>query len=324
MALYLNSFPVDVTPTEASLPYLDYPDWQSSTSAKKTKFNQFAAWRYEMSQEERGDGQNMIRMVLLKGPQVSAEISRGTFDLGRFWRIGCLFIEDAVSAQFAKLGFAVEHSKFERFVLRPYSGTPDDRIELATGLSFSARRPFREDRYRFALSFQWVVRAMFRDSLTNDSLARIALGMPVIYKPAGASPPELLEFTNRYIGRVRSIDPASASAVVMCKDDEPRTLPLGNLRLESSPAVIRLYEQAVRLRTGPSQILRTVQQLKMSFTKDNRRNVSALRDRLDKIRAVLQQAGSSRDQLILPLASFQTGSVSIGLNPSEAVLGDSW
>jgi hypothetical protein len=153
MALYLNSFPVDVTPTEASLPYLDYPDWQSSTSAKKTKFNQFAAWRYEMSQEERGDGQNMIRMVLLKGPQVPAEISRGTFDLGRFWRIGCLFIEDAVSAQFAKLGFAVEHSKFERFVLRPYSGTPDDRIELATGLSFSARRPFREDRYRFALSF---------------------------------------------------------------------------------------------------------------------------------------------------------------------------
>lgn len=324
MALYLNSFPVDVAPSEISLPYIEYPDWETSTSGKKTQFNQFAAWRYELSQEERGENQNSVRMVLLKGPQAPPGVPQATFDLGRFWRIGCLFIEDALSAHFAKLGFALEQNKFERLALRPHTASPDDRIELATGLSFSARRPFRDDRYRFTLSFQWVVRAMFRDSLSNESLARIALGMPVIYKPAGAVPPTLLEFAYRYLGRVRSIDPTGHSAVVMCKDEEPRTLPLGDLRLESSPVVIRLYEQTIRSRTGPSQILRTIQQLKMSFTKENRRNVSALRDRLNKIRTVLQQAGSSRDQLILPLASFQPGSVSIGLNPSEAILGDSW
>jgi hypothetical protein len=324
MALYLNSFPVDITPSEVSLPYVEFPDWPASTSAKKTQFNQFAVWRYEMSREEHGANQNSVRMVLLRGPQAPPGIQETTFDLGRFWRIGCLFIEEALSTHFAKLGFAVEQSKFERLALRRQAGSPDDRIELATGLSFSARRPFRDDRYRFALAFQWVVRAMFRDSLTNDSLARIALGMPVIYKPAGAVPPDLLEFAHRYIGRVRSIDPVHRVGVVMCKDDEPRTLPLADLRLESSPAVIRLYEQIIRSRTGPSQILRTIQQLKMSFTKENRRNVSALRDRLNKIRTVLQQAGSSRDQLILPLASFQSGSVSIGLNPSEAVFGDSW
>jgi len=324
MPLYLNSFPVDVTPPEVSLPYADYPDWETSTFAKKNQFNMFEVWRYQMSPEEQKEGPNTVRMVLLSGPQIPLGIQQAAFDLGRFWRIACLFIEDAVANHFAKLGYAVEQSKFERLVLRHHPGSPDERIELATGLAFSARRPFREDRYGFALSFQWVVRAMFKDSLNNDSLARIAQGMPVIYKPAKGAPPELQEFSHRFLGRVRSIDSTRRSAVVMCRDDEPRTISLADLRLESSPAVIRVYEQTIRSRPGPSQILRTIQQLNLSFTKENRRNVSALRDRLTKIRAVLQQAGSSRDQLILPLASFQAGSVSIDLNPSEATLGDAW
>jgi hypothetical protein len=324
MALLLNSFPVDVAPVEASLPCIDYQGWEISTSAKKTQFNEFSTWRYEIDKEESGLNESRIRMVFLRGPHIPPDATQETFDMGRFWRIGCLFIEDALAAHFSRLGFTIEQSSFERLALRRHTGSPDDAVDLATGLSFSARRPFREDKYGFTLSFQWIVRAMFRNSLMDDSLAGIALGMPVIYKPSGTSPPGLPEFINRYLGRVRSIDSARRTAAVICRDDEPRTLPLRDLRLEASPHVIKLYEQRVRSRSGPSQILRTIQRLKMSFTKDNRRNVTALRDRLAEIRKLLYQAGSSRDQLVVPLASFQTGSVSIALSPIEATFGDSW
>jgi hypothetical protein len=324
MALLLNSFPVDITPVEALLPYIDYKTWEISTSEKKSQFNEFGTWRYEMRDDETAEDGNRIRMVLLGGPHVPRVSSQTTFDLGRFWKIGCLFIEDALTAHFSKLGFATEQSSFERLALRRYTGSPDSAVELTTGVSYSARRPFREDRYRFTLSFQWVVRAMFRDSLLNESLARIALGMPVIYRPNGVVPSDLQEFRNRYLGRIRSVDSEHKTAAVMCRDDEPRIISLLDLRLEASPAVIKLYEQRVRSRSGPSQILRTIQQLKMSFTKDNRRNATALRDRLDEIRRLLYQAGSSRDQLVVPLASFQSGSVSIALNPIEASVGDSW
>jgi hypothetical protein len=324
MALLLNSFPVDVAPVEASLPHIDYQGWEISTAAKKTKFNEFSTWRYEMAKEETGLNETLIRMVFLRGPRVPPDASQSNFDLGRFWRIGCLLIEDSLAAHFSRLGFTMEQNSFERFALRRYAGSPDDALELATGLSFSARRPFREDRYGFTLSFQWIVRAMFRDSLMSDSLAGIAPGMPVIYKPSATSSPGLPEFANRYLGRVRSIDTARRTAAVICRDDEPRTLSLRDLRLEASPHVIKLYEQRIRSRSGPSQILRTIQRLKLSFTKDNRRNVTALRDRLDEIRKVLYQAGSSRDQLVVSLASFQPGSVSIALSPIDATFGDSW
>jgi hypothetical protein len=324
MTLLLNTFPVDVAPVEALLPYIDYESWERSTSAKRSQFNAYRTWRYEIDKEESGLSENHIRMVFLGGPQLPPKSNQTAFDLGRFWRIGCIFIEDALSTHFSKLGFAAEQSSFERLALRRYAGSPDDAMELATGLSFSARRPFREDKYRFTLTFQWIVRAMFKDSLINESLAGIALGMPVMYRPNAAIPVGLLDFKNRYLGRVRSIDSAGKTAAVMCRDDEPRTVPLRDLRLEASPPVIKLYEQRVRSRPVPSHILRIIQQLKMSFTKDNRRNVTAFRDRLDEIRKSLYQAGSSRDQLVVPLASFQSGSVSIALTPIEATFGDAW
>lgn len=110
----------------------------------------------------------------------------------------------------------------------------------------------------------------------------------------------------------------------MRDDGQAQKIPCSDLRLEASPAVIRIYEQRVRSRAGPSPIIRKIQQLKRSYTRENRRNVTASQDRLEEIRAMLNQAGASLDQLIVPLASFQTGTVSVSLLPMEASSGDSW
>jgi hypothetical protein len=322
MALLLNSFRVELTPLQFQLPFLDYASWESSTAARDEQYPAFSTWRYELDDEESKASTNRIRMVFLNGPTESALPTLAPFDLGRFWRIGCLTIEDSICSHFAKRGYEIERDHFERVALAQHHGSPDGAIELATGLSFSARRPFREEPYGFTVTFQWIVRASFKDSLEKDALARIAVGMPVMYRPTSRVSPELLQFRNRFLGRIRSIDQSKRIAVVMCRDDSPKSVPLRDLRLEASPAVIKAYEKNTRPRSGVSPTIRSIQQLKMSLTKENRRNITALRDRLEKIRSVLMDLGSSRDQLVVPLTSYQSGSVSMALAPEEAEKGD--
>jgi hypothetical protein len=324
MALLINSFAADLNPIRPLLPFLDYPSWQASTEAKEGKFAGCSTWRYELREDEDKGNPNRFRMIFLSGQQLPAGASTQEFDVGRFWRIGTLLIEEAFSAHFKQLSFVIEDSHFEKFALRAVSNSPDDAIELATGVSFSARRPFRDDQYRFALSFKWEVRALFRDTLANADILRIALGMPVLYKPQEGVPAELLHFRNRYLGRVRSIENDGTATVITREDNQPLRVPLADLKLEASPAVIKVYEQRARSRSGPSPIIRTIQQLKRSYTRENRRNVTASKDRLEEIRALLNRAGASLDQLIVPLSSFQAGSVTISLIPMEASFGDTW
>jgi hypothetical protein len=312
MTLLLNSFLVDIVPPEVSLPYKVFESWEVSTEAKKNSYPGLITWRYRDSE----DGGSGIYVVFLSGGQAPKDVQYGNFDLGKHARLGCRLIEDSVALHFSKLGFVEERNRFQRIALRRHADASNDAIELATGLSFSARRPFKDEPYKFNLSFQWVVRAMFKDSLVNASLAAIALGMPVVYKPSGTGDGDLEAYRNHYLGKVRHVDRRQKAATVACRDGQTRSVDLKNLRLEASPAVIKLFEKALHSKQGPSRIIRTIQQLKLSLTKDNRRNVTVLRDRLDQIRKVLYEVGSSQDQLVIPLASsFQDGSVAIALTP---------
>jgi hypothetical protein len=320
MTLLLNSFLVDVTPHEVSLPFVEYETWEGSTEAKKNRYPGLITWRYS---KRTSDGESGVCMVFLSGTQLPDDLSHKSFDLGTFSHLGCRLIEDSVALHFSGLGFTEERNRFERIVLRKHADASDTAIELATGLAFSARRPFSEERYAFSLTFQWVVRAMFKQSLVNASLSSIALGMPVMYMPTGAGHEDLDDYKNRYLGKVRNVDQKQKVATVACRDGQNRSIELKDLRLEASPAAIKIFERTVRSRQGPSRIIRTIQQLKLSLTKDNRRNVTVLRDRLAQIRKVLYEVGSSRDQLVIPLASsFQPGSVSVALTPTNVLLGE--
>ncbi len=306
------------------LPFLDYSSWEASSEAKEGEYANYATWRYELRDDEDRGARDRFRMVFLGGNPTPVSAASMEFDGGRFWRVGTLLIEEAVASHFKQLGFLVEDTHFDRLALKTVPNSPDDSIELATGLSFSARRPFRDDQHRFNLSFNWEVRALFRDTLADTQIASFALGMPVLHQPVKTAIPALVQFRNRYLGRVRSIED-DGTATVMCRDDsQPQRVPLCDLKLEASPVVIKLYEQQVRSRSGPSPIIRRIQQLKRSYTRENRRNVTVFKDRLEEIRSVLNQAGSSLDQLIVPLASFQSGSVAISLLPMDVSFGDSW
>jgi hypothetical protein len=103
--------------------------------------------------------------------------------------------------------------------------------------------------------------------------------MPVLYKPDGSISDDLKPFRNRYVGRVRNVE-SNGTATVICKDDQPRVIRLQDLRLEASPAVIKLYERRVHARSGTSAVIRAIQKLNKSLTTDNRRSLTVMKDRL--------------------------------------------
>jgi len=318
--LTINYFPAEISPAIIRLPFIECASWEDSTSAKEGEYAKYTSWRYQPS-ESSGSG---VRLVLLNGPDRPASASEESFDVGRFWRIALISIEESLAAHFASLGMGIEDAHFERLAIRKVHDTPDEVIELSTGVSFRAKRPFRDDHYGFVVMFNWEVRALFRESLENESLRGIAIGMPVLYKPTTDAPASLRQFRNRYIGRIRSLE-TNRIAVVSCRDNVSRQVSVADLRLEASPATVKKYEQMCRRSLGPSRFFRRIQQLNMTLTRENRRNVSVLRDRLEAIRDVLRQsAGASGDQLILSLSSYQQGSLVIGLSPLRVDFGGIW
>lgn len=322
MALVLNTFKANLNPVEFTFPFMDYSSWEESTKAKNQDFPEQMTCRFAVKEQPQGTGPDKARTVFL-GEDPPSELPTAVFDTGVQWRIGALLIEKALEDHFLQRGFRIERTRFQVFALRPVLDSGSSALELATGISFDAKRPFRDQPYDFALTFNWEVRAQFRASLAENAMRQAAIGMPVLYTPRKKADGKLAPFENRFLGKVRDID--RDHAVVICRiDSEPQEVPLADLRLEATPAVIKQFEQRSQRRTGPSSVLRRIQQLKHSYTTDNRRNVNAFRDRLEEVRSLLGVAGTTANQVLLPLATSQKGSVSISTQPTEASIGGLW
>lgn len=320
MALILNAFKANLNPVTYELPSVDFASWEESTQARNC-YASSLTWRYTF--KDNGDPPaDRIRMVFIEGP-TPEQFATLTFDVGIQWKLGAILIERALELHFQQQGFRVEKTRFQTFALRPITDRISNAIELATGISFSVKRPFREEQYDFAINFDWEVRAQFRASLADKALARMAVGMPVIYQPKAKPSPKLAPYENRFLGKVRGI--SEKYAIVTCRaDSSTAEILLSDLRLEATPAVIKNYDQTSRSRKGPSTLIRKIQQLKHTYTSDNRRNPNAFRDRLDEILAILGATGTSANQLVLPLSESRPGSVSIAIQPSEASFGGLW
>jgi hypothetical protein len=209
----------------------------------------------------------------------------------------------------------VTNNAFETLALRRVERSPSNLIHLYTGISFRGKRPFREEAHVFTLSAQWIARALFSETLANDVLRDISHGLGVIYTPRSAPAADLQEFANHFLGRVRGSVSAD-KALVSCRDNAMRPIPLADLTLEASPEAIRRYDLRTGSQQGSFRTWRRIQQLSKVLTGQGRRNLLVLRDRLEGIRGML--GGQAKEQLILPLDGFATGTVSIGLDPLRA------
>ena len=164
---------------------------------------------------------------------------------------------------------------------------------------------------------QWEVKTTFKAKQDEPKLKATALlGLPVLYQPSSQEgiDDEMKPFVNRYLGHVKEIQP-QGRAIVDCKDHIQRHIPLIDLFLEASPLVIREYEKRSGLRSSSRSIWHKLQELNFVLSEQGRRNASVLKDRLQAVRLFL--GGGSKEQLIVPAACFQEGSVIVGLSPER-------
>lgn len=307
--LILNSFPVEVHPSKLLLPFLEFESWEASTSERDKSYSKFRTHRYAQPEVS---AQRRIRLVLLSGPAPPPQIQSAEIDTGDVPKLAAILIENSLSNHLESRGMIIKRGKFERLALRRVEASTGQLVHVYSGISFRARRPFRSQPNAFTLSAQWVARAVFSETLANTTIQRLAPGLGVLYTPKGRSKEELLQFQNQYVGHVRQITPPN-HAEITCRDNVRRSIPLDDLTLEASPEALRRYEQMTGSQQQPSRLWRRLQQLSKVLTNEGRRNPSVLRDRLDSIRSVL--GGFSKEQLVLPLATYVEGTVSIGLAP---------
>lgn len=315
--LILNSFPVEITPHTLALPFAEYDDWPASTEGRNRDYRQYSTYRYDrtrLSDDDVRPGKR-IRLLLLSGPSPSISDGVHEIDLGVFPSLGARLVEHTLSRHLASQGMTLRRTPFQNVALTRVENSPGDLIHLYSGISYQARRPFSAEKYAFTLSVQWEARAIFSDNLSNSMLRSISSGLAVLYTPKTPSHKNLQDFENHYLGHVKQIGPGD-EAVVECRDGQTRSVPVADLTLEASPEAIRRYEREKGTSQQAMRTWRKIQQISKVLTKEGRRNPLVLRDRLDAIRSML--GGRSREQLMLPLHSYSTGTVSIGLAPMRA------
>jgi len=319
--LILNSFPVEISPNVISLPVLEFDSWEQSTQSRNRDLQDFTVWRFKRPVEP--GTPERIRMVVIDGPNAPSEIPVAQLDVTGVPRLGAVLVELSIAKYLANTGMTVERSSFETLALRRETNIQDPFVQVFTGVSFQARLPFRDNPGQFSVSFQWEVRAYFSQPVTSPALRRIAAGMSVLYQPTGVVPEELREFRGKYLGRLLEVG-NDGSVLVRCRDHADRRVGAADIRLEASPSALNRYERQEG-RKGSSSLFRRIQQLSLVLTREGRRNISVLRDRMDAIRAVLgTSSGSSKGELVVPFASFHRGFVIVGLTPQQVELQSSW
>src|SRR2546428_7276816 len=265
--LVLNSFPVEIAPHTLTLPFAEYDDWQTSTIGRHRDYRDYSTYRYDRTQANETDVRpgKRIRLLLLSGPPPSAGHGTHDVNLSAFPSLGGHLIDQTLSGYLASQGMLVRRTSFESLALTRVEGSANALIHLYSGISYKARRPFISEPYSFAVSVQWVARAVFADSLANSSLRSISLGLGVLYIPKARPVAGLEDYQNHYLGHVKQIGHPT-EAVVDCRDGETRSLPLTDLTLEASPEAIRRYEQEHGSTESPIRIWRKVQQLSKVLT----------------------------------------------------------
>lgn len=149
MTLVLNTFKANLNPVEFTFPFMDYPSWEESTKAKIQDYPGQITCRFAVKAQPHDTGPDKARMVFL-GEDPPSELPTEVFDTGVQWRIGALLIEKALEDHFQQRGFRIERTRFQVFALRPVLDSGSSALELATGISFDAKRPFRDQPYDFA------------------------------------------------------------------------------------------------------------------------------------------------------------------------------
>lgn len=303
--LVCNMFHTELSRREFDLPYYDCSSWEDSTRILRDRLARHHAYRHPLENDQ-------IRTIVFDGPERPPGHLSKNFDIAELPHFGTRLIEHSIARHLRAKGLKIQQTNFGLVAMPLMPTFSQARIDVHCGIFLQARRPFEADATYFVISVKWEVTAVFSESLANEMVRKMSIGLPALYKPSGDTPTELKQFRGRYIGHVRDLLSAT-EAVIHCKDGYLRTISTDSLYIEASPSAIREYERRINLRDDTRSAWRKIQELNFILTKEGRRNRSVLRDRLNAIRRFL--ASTNRDELAIPLACFEVGILSVNLSP---------
>jgi hypothetical protein len=302
-SLTLNCFPGEISPSKLKLPYIDSADWDESRG-RLEQLSEHTSYRFPFKEG--------VRAILISGPKEPYADGTQEFDVG-LGQLGARIIDATLARHLRLRGMDVSHTSFETAALTQKE-VIHGVIGLYTGIAFKARKPFRAEPQHFIVSVQWKVSARFVESLAHPAVGVWCENLPVIYKAISGLSADMGSFHSRYLGRVLKVESPTV-AVVRCRDGVDRRVPLVDLYPEGSPQMIREYENRIGARRS---VWRRIQQLSFVLNDAGRRNVSVLRDRLDRIRVSL--GGGQLEKLVISVEGYEQGSVTIGLVPMSVPL----
>jgi len=317
--LILNSFPVEVSPTELDFPCIEYDTWDASTADLKQNYADFTIYRYSYRVPEQGiaESQPRIRMLLLSGPAPPSSKTFVTCNTGSLPHLTNKLIEHSLARNLEERGMTIKQRKTETLALKHLDSQESDSISFYTGISFKSRQPQRAEQFKFTLTVQWEVGATFTRTLSDDFLRHISPNMAVLYTPDKEPIHELENLINRSLGTVINTD-HPRHALVFCNDNVQRSVPYEDLTLEPSPQALRRYDIEAASKHHWYSVHRHFQQLSKVLNRDGWRNKSVFTERLHEIIRTL--SGDASDQLVLSLRAFAPGTVRIRLAPQRVWL----
>lgn len=308
MALFINWFKVELSPTSFTLPTKDYPTWEDSTAARDSDaLKPFHAYRGRT-------GAETISIVLLDGPPAPPDWERRAYTARTHRNVVAEIIKRALEEHFKMRTLVTSRSNWGVTATRQVDLMANDAIRVSSGVVCRVYSPDPET--GMGVTVRWEVKTEFVNSLADDHLRGICEGMPVLfrYNPQDWQPEEKLRpFRNHYLGVVRRVV-SKDTIEVLARDNAHYPLPADKLFIEAKPSTIKEYENRNTTIQAGRSVWRRIQELNHVLTSAGRRNTSVLQDRLTSIRRFISPQGN--DLLVLELPVYGRGQANLDLRPA--------
>lgn len=309
MAVFVNWFEIKFAQIEASFPCRTFPSWQEAREfADQNKFSEFIG----LNQPEENEGELLVLLEKIDPPKGFIQKS---FNLQADRSIGARVISLSISRYLEKRGCRIRSGRFGNYATTEQFQISDIGFSVSTGISFKPH--YIGYKSIAGITLNWHTEQEFFSSVADMVCVpkKEFTGLPVIWH--GDTPDDFLaEKKGRYIGVILSIDSATETAKIRCRDQHIRSVPTKSIRLEARKEIVSKIASFSKEATSASSLEKRIAVLSFAEKPAGGKNFSILRDRLKSAVNFLCPGG--KQALFIDLEPELGGKLRIEMAPATA------